>query len=107
MLLLWRRSGHDEVFETGALLWRRARCVHVAWQAWGMVRPGLVLRGRLRGSDVMEVCRRCRGCAAAVGFEFRARIANMRFAWQAAGIVRAGRCTAGVPQVSIPRFSRV
>ena len=42
-------------------LWRRAHCVHVAWQAWGMVRPGLVLRGRLRGSGVLEVCR---GCAA-------------------------------------------
>ena len=50
----------------------------------------------------------CRGCAAgvprrcAVGIGFRgafcARMVNARFAWQAAGIVRAGRCAAGVPR---------
>ena len=125
-------------------LWRRVHCVHVAWQACGMVDLGIVSRGRLRGSGVLEVCRGCaaglpqvcrgsvlwglgsgrvlythgqrafrvagcgdracwgvcRGCVAALcrgdwgpGLFFT-RMANVRFAWQAAGIVRAGRCVA-------------
>ena len=72
-----------------------ARFVH----AW----PTCVSRGRLRGSCVLGgVSRACRGCAAALCREdwvrgaFCTRMANVRFAWPAAGIVRAGRCVAGV-----------
>ena len=70
----------------------RARFVH----AW----PTCVSRDRLWGSG--GVSRVCRGCVAAlcrgdwVPSVFFTRMANVRFAWQAAGIVRAGRCVAGV-----------
>ena len=72
-----------------------ARFVH-AWQT-------CVSRGRLRGSCVLGVMSRaCRGHAAAlcrgdwVRGAFGTRMVNVRFAWQAAGIVRAGRSVAGV-----------
>ena len=81
-------------------LWRRVHCERAR------VAPCTFLsrsRGRLRGSGVLEVCRGvCRGCVAAlcrgdwVPGAFFTRMVNVRFAWQAAGIVRAGRCVAGV-----------
>ena len=83
-------------------LWRRAHCVHVAWQAWGMVRPGLVLRGRLRGSGVLEVCR---GCAAgvprrcAVGIGFRARFVHAWPTCVSRGRLRGSCVLGGVPRV--------
>ena len=73
----------------GAVIGFGARFV----DAW----PTCVSRGRLRGS----CARACRGCVAAlcrgdwVRGVFCTRMANVRFAWQAAGIMRAGRCVAG------------
>ena len=111
-------------------LWRRVHCERLrvapcaflgpghrfAWQAAGIGRvasvrvwrrahfcdPGIVLRGRLRGSGVLRACRgRAGGRAAAlcrgdwVPGVFCTRMANVRFAWQAAGIVRAGSALGG------------
>ena len=64
-------------------MWRR---VHF----WDL---GIVLRGRLRGSGVLEVCRGRAGALCSgdwVPGVLCTRMANVRFAWQAAGIVRAG-----------------
>ena len=53
---------------------------------------------------VAGMSRVCRGCVAAlcrgdwVPGAFCTRMVNVRFAWQAAGIVRAGRCVAGMPR---------
>ena len=76
----------------------RACFVH----AW----PTCVSCGRLRESYVLGACwERAGGHAAAlcrgdwVPGAFCTCMANMRFAWQAAGIVRAGRFAAGVPRV--------
>ena len=87
-----RRSRCGAACTASVCVWRRAHF-------WDL---GIVLRGRLRGSGVLEVCR---GHAAAlcrgdwVPGAFCTCMANVRFAWQAAGIVRAGRCVAGVSRV--------
>ena len=77
----WQAAGIGRV--ASVRVWRRAHFCDL----------GIVLRGRLRGSGVLEVCR---GRAAAlcrgdwVPGVFCTRMVNVRFAWQAAGIVRAG-----------------
>ena len=38
----------------------------------------------------------CRSCAVGIGDVFCTRIADVRFAWQVVGNVRAGRCIVGV-----------
>ena len=89
----WPRRGfrnRGPVRESGSE--RRSRCGAACMQR---------SRGRLRGSGVFEACR---GCVAAlcrgdwVPGAFCTRMVNVRFAWQAAGIVRAGRCVAGMPR---------
>ena len=109
ILLLWRRGGHDEVFETVALCGNPARgdALAVAPRAlracaWAPCAFLTRSRGRLRGSGVLDVCRgRAGGRAAAlcrgdwVPGVFCTRMANVRFAWQAAGIVRAGSVLGG------------
>ena len=78
-------------------LWRRVHCERVAWQAWGMVRPGHRFAWQAAGiGRVGGVSRVCRGHAAVVLAAlcrgdwvrgvFCTRVANVRFAWQAAGI---------------------
>ena len=81
----WQAAGIGRV--PSVRVWRRARFCDL----------GIVLRGRLRGSGVLRACRgRAGGRAAAlcrgdwVPGVFCTRMANVRFAWQAAGIVRAG-----------------
>ena len=105
----WQRRGfrnRGPVRESGSE--RRSRCgaARIATvprgRRGGWCDLGIVLRGRLRGSGVP---RACRGCAAAlcrgdwVRGAFCTRMANVRFAWQAAGIVRAGRRVAGMSRV--------
>ena len=82
-----RRSRCDAARAASVRVWRRAHFCDL----------GIVLRGRLRGSGVLRACWEvCRGCVAAlcrgdwVPGVFCTRMANVRFAWQAAGIVRAG-----------------
>ena len=55
-------------------------------------------RGRLRGSGVFEACRGFPAALCRLDWvlgAFCTRMVNVRFAWQAAGIVRAGRYVAG------------
>ena len=80
----WQAAGIGRV--ASVCVWRRAHF-------WDRI----VLRGKLRGSGVLEVCRgRSGGRAGAlcrgdwVPGALCTRMANVRFAWQAAGIVRAG-----------------
>ena len=87
-------------------LWRRMHCERLR------VAPCTFLsrsRGRLRGTGVFEVCRgRAGGRAAAlcrgdwVRGALCTRRANVRFAWQAAGIVRAGSVLAGRVGGAVP-----
>ena len=88
-----RESGSERRSRCGAA---RTASVRV-WRRAYFCDLGIVLRGRLRGSGVLEVYRgRAGGRAAAlcrgdwVPRVFCTRMANVRFAWQAAGIVRAG-----------------
>ena len=107
----WQRRGfrnRGPVRESGSE--RRSRCGAACIASVSRGRRGewcdlgIVLRGRLQGSGVLEVCRRHvagmpRACRGAVpwGFVrgvFCTRMANVRFAWQAAGSRRVG----GVPR---------
>ena len=90
-----RRSRCGAACTASVCVWRRAHF-------WDL---GIVLRGRLRGSGVMRACWEvCRGRAAAlcrgdwVPGVFCTCMSNVRFAWQAAGIVRAGSVLAGMPR---------
>ena len=90
-------------------LWRRAHCERVRGPRAHFFDLRIVLRGRLRGSGVPRACRgraggRAGGCVAAlcrgdwVPGAFFPRVANVRFAWQAAGIVRAGSMSGACPR---------
>ena len=89
-------------------LWRRVHCERVRGPRTHFFDLGIVLRGRLRESCVLEVCwERAGGCVAALCrgdwvpggfFFFFSRVANVRFAWQAAGIVRAGSMSGACPR---------
>ena len=84
-----RESGSERRSRCGAV---RAASVRV-WPRAHFCDLGIVLRGRLRGSGVPQACRGhvaalCRGDW--VPGVFCTRMANVRFAWQAAGIVHAG-----------------
>ena len=90
-----RESGSERRSRCGAA---RAASVR-AWRRAHFFDLGIVLRGRLRESCVLEVCwERARGVPAAlcrgdwVPGAFFTRVANVRFAWQAAKIVWLGAC---------------
>ena len=106
-LLLWRRGGPDEVFETVALCGNPARsdalavapralracacgAVHIfaTWASFCVAGCGDRACWRCIAGVLAGVPRLCRGDW--VPGVFCARMANVRFAWQAAGIVRAG-----------------
>ena len=75
-------------------LWRRVHCVHVAWQAWGMVRPGhrfsWQAAGIVRAGSVVGACWRAVSAAPCRGDWVRGvsrahdfTRCDLRFAWQA------------------------
>ena len=84
-------------------LWRRVHCERLRVAPCTFLRIGDAFAWQAaRIGRVGGVPRACRGCVAAlcrgdwVLGAFCRRMANVRFAWQAAGTVHAGRCVAGV-----------
>ena len=80
-------------------LWRRVHCVHVAWQAWGMVRPGHRFAWQAAGiGRVGGVSRVCR-VAVPWGLGSGARFVHAWSTCFSRGRLRGSCVLGGVPRV--------